>query len=330
MGAIRGAVPVVDLRAREFDDPTVRREVAHTLDEVCRDLGFLVVHNHGVPDAVIDAMCTASHAFFGLPDDVKAQWAPPSPYVFRGFFGIRRSALAGSLGVETPPDLCEVFAINRFDDPAEAAAAGLRDGRESFFAPNVWPDVAGFRNAWTAYYAAMEELATRLMQLMALALDLDEHWFDGKIAHHISNLVANHYPSQPEPPAPGQLRRGAHTDYGSLTILYQDDNPGGLQVQRPDGGWVDVPPLDGSFVVNLGDLMAAWTNDRWVSTMHRVVNPAREVADRDRLSIAFFHQPDYDASIECIPTCADASNPPRYAPVTSGQWVLDKLTKSVN
>ena len=120
----------------------------------------------------------ASWNYFNLPEDDKRRWMPPSPYVFRGYFPIQSSALAGSLDVETPPDLCEVFAVNRFDDPADATAASLREGREGFFAPNIWPDVEGFREAWTDYYRAMESLANELMALMALALGLEEDWFD--------------------------------------------------------------------------------------------------------------------------------------------------------
>jgi isopenicillin N synthase-like dioxygenase len=118
---------------------------------------------------------------------------PPSPYVFRGYFPIQTSALAGSQDIETPPDLCAVFAVNRFDDQSTAVAAGLSEGREGFFAPIIWPDIEGFASVWTEYYGAMESLATALMQLMAISLDLDPDpdWFDDKISHHISNLVVN-------------------------------------------------------------------------------------------------------------------------------------------
>ncbi|MEQ8516434.1 MAG: 2OG-Fe(II) oxygenase family protein, partial [Chromatocurvus sp.] len=305
------------------------RALGARLGEACEALGFLVITGHGVSPSIIADLQAASRCFFNLPEEEKRRWMPPSPYLFRGFFPIQSSALAGSLDVETPPDLCEVFAVNRFDDRAAAAAAGCREDREAFFAPNIWPEVEGFRAAWTAYYAAMESLSRELMALMAIALGLEEEWFDDKIGQHISNLVVNHYPAQEQAPVAGQLRRGAHTDYGSLTVLYQDDSPGGLQVVLGDGSWADVPHIPGSFVVNLGDLMAAWTNDRWVSTMHRVINPPPEGRNRSRLSVAFFHQPDFDAEIRCIPTCTSPDNPVRYPPVSSGEWVLEKLTKSV-
>lgn len=325
----RGEIPVLDLAASWSGDSAARAVLAKQLGSACESLGFLVVTNHGIDASIMEALLSTSRGFFQMSEADKRHWMPPSPYIFRGYFPMKSSALAATLDVETPPDLCEVFAISRFEDPSVAQAAGMREERAAFFAPNIWPDVDGFRVAWTSYYDAVEALARELMSLMALALGLEEDWFDDKIQQHISNLVVNYYPAQEAPPAEGQLRRGAHTDYGSLTVLYQDDSPGGLQVQLSDGSWADVPHIPGSFVVNLGDMMAAWTNDRWVSTMHRVVNPAPQARHTDRLSVAFFHQPDYDAEIRCISTCTDANNPERHAPVSSGEWMLEKLTKSV-
>jgi isopenicillin N synthase-like dioxygenase len=157
---------------------------------------------------------------------------------------------------------------------------------------------------------------------------LPEDYFEPAIDRHITNLCLNYYPPRRTPPLPGQLRRGAHTDYGSLTILHQDDAPGGLQVRVSDD-WADVPHIPGSYVINIGDLMARWTNDRWVSTVHRVINPAAADAGRERLSIPFFHQPNHDALIECLPSCATEARPPRYAPVTSGEWVRRQTRRQV-
>ncbi len=174
----------------------------------------------------------------------------------------------------------------------------------------------------------MERVATTLMRIFAVGLGMDKHFFDDKVDRHITNFSVLHYPEQPKPPLPGQLRAGAHTDYGSLTILKPDSAPGGLQVLSKGGGWIDVPTLPGTFIVNLGDLMAEWTNDRWVSTLHRVVNPPRDKAvGSRRLSMAFFHQPNYDAVIECLPTCSASGRPPRYGRTTSGEHVWMKINK---
>lgn len=144
----------------------------------------------------------------------------------------------------------------------------------------------------------------------------------------MTNLTANYYPAQPEPPEPGQLRKGEHSDWGSLTILSREEAPGGLQVRMPDGEWLDVPDVAGAFVINIGDLMSVWTNNRWVSTRHRVVNPPRHQSDRARYSLAFFHQPNFDTLIECLPGCASESNPPVWPPVRSGDYILEKFRQA--
>ena len=155
------------------------------------------------------------------------------------------------------------------------------------------------------------------MRLFALGLGLDEHWFDDKIDRHMTNLTVSNYPEPKQAVSSRQMRAGPHTDYGSLTILRAEDKPGGLEVHTPQGTWERVPILPGTLLVNLGDLMAQWTNDEWVSTLHRVVAPpVEQAADSRRVSLTFFHQPNHDALIECIPTCRREA--PKYAPITSG------------
>jgi isopenicillin N synthase-like dioxygenase len=164
------------------------------------------------------------------------------------------------------------------------------------------------------------------MRLFAMALELPEAYFDASINRHISRLRVRNYPALQTAPEPGQLRAGPHSDYGSLTILKTEDRPGGLQVAGKAGEWQDVPHVPGSFVVNIGDMMARWTNDRWVSTLHRVANPPPELAAHSRRqSLVFFHNPNYDAVVECLPGCSDAGTPPKYAPTTSGGHLREKF-----
>ena len=168
------------------------------------------------------------------------------------------------------------------------------------------------------------------MRIFALALDLPGEFFADKIDHPISALRIMNYPEQAVAPAAGQLRAGAHTDYGSLTILLQEAAPGGLQVRAPDGVWHNVPAVPGTFVVNLGDLMARWTNDRWRSTLHRVVNPPTDAGGSTRRqSIAFFHQPNWDAEIACLPGCLAPGELPKYPPVRSGPHLMSKFRSAV-
>jgi isopenicillin N synthase-like dioxygenase len=199
------------------------------------------------------------------------------------------------------------------------------------YAATLWPDApGGFAEAWKTYYRAMEELAARIMRVFAVALQLDEDFFETYIDAPISALRALNYPEQTVAPQAGQLRAGAHTDYGSLTILLPQPGSRGLEIIAPDGGWMAVPPVPGAFVINIGDLMALWTNDRWVSTMHRVVNPPPEEGGlQRRQSLAFFHQPNWFAEIACLPSCLPAGEAPKYSPVLSGPYLMGKFKSTV-
>jgi isopenicillin N synthase-like dioxygenase len=216
----------------------------------------------------------------------------------------------------TPPDLKEFFHIGPVDvtgAPYYTSALGRQH-----FLPNIWPAVpSDFERAATIYYRTMSELIRFLMRLAALALDVPERFFDDKVDRSIGTMRLNYYPAQAAPPRPGQLRAGAHTDYGGFTILSGEDVPGGLQVKTRDGAFIDARTEPTNFVVNIGDLLMRWTNDRWLSTLHRVVNPP-SAADRSRarLSIAFFNHPNYDVLIECLAPPGEAKHPP----VLSGDY----------
>lgn len=310
-----GFVPVIDLSAADGSDPQ-RSALATAIDRACAESGFFVITGHGVDSRVIDRMYDATRAFFELPPEEKARCI--SPHSGRGFNN--GGFVAASYGKKTPPDLCELFAASHLGEPGVADPAHFGEHLASWDMPNVWPErPAGFRTAWLAYYAAMERLAEELMRLSALGLGLAQDFFDGKIDHHISKLVANYYFPQQGSPLPGQLRKGEHTDWGSLTILYQD-GVRGLQVEQEGHGWRDVPAIPGTFVINLGDLMQTWTGGRWRSTVHRVLNPV-DGRNEARISIPFFHQPNFDAVIEPLPFV------PRegvFEPTTSGAWLMAK------
>lgn len=314
-------VPTIDIGA---DRP--RAEVGAELDAACRDVGFFEVVGHGVPDAVIAAMQTATAAFFALPEVVKRAAKPADLEVNRGYSARASEGLGYSVGVQRPPDLFEAFNIGPdepdLDDPAVIAE------RERLFAANVWPaEVPELRPALVAYMAEARRVADRLTDLFAVALDLPDGFFRPYFTHSTDTLRVIHYETQPGDPDPleGQIGMGEHTDYGVCTVLYADQVPG-LQVLSPAGDWVDVVPSPGALLVNLGDLTAEWTNDRWRSTLHRVLPPAR-LTDRvnHRRSVAFFHDGNHDALVECLPTCTDPDNPPRYAPVLAGEHLMAKL-----
>jgi isopenicillin N synthase-like dioxygenase len=205
-------------------------------------------------------------------------------------------ALTRSLGQASRPDLKKTFNIGPVDPPRHVFSD---DEEASIWSPNLWPDdvLPELRSAWTPYYRTMASLASRLLSLAAIGLGLPADHFTPCLDRHTSSMRANHYPPVAGAPAAGQMRAGAHTDYGVLTILRQaGPGPGphasGLEVLGADGAWVAVPPIDDTFVVNVGDLLARWTNDRWRSTMHRVVNPSAGGpvhGTASRQSLPFFH-----------------------------------------
>ena len=322
------AIPVIDI-APSVQSESERHTIAKAIGGACETIGFFAIVGHGVP-ATVDRTCwEAARSFFDLPLADREHVAFPHVGYPYGYSRLAGETLAVSRGETAPPDLKESYSIGPLKHPARKP----EDPSEAFvYSANLWPDrPAGFRAAWEAYYRAMEDLAARLMTLFAVALDLAPGFFDDKIGQHISALRALNYPDQPSPPKPGQLRAGAHSDYGSLTILRQEQAPGGLEVLTRDGKWTPVPAIDGAYVVNIGDLMARWTNDRWVSTLHRVINPPPDAAGSTRRqSIAFFHQPDWDAEIRCLPTCLDAGSIAKYGPVRSGPYLMSKFTSTVD
>jgi isopenicillin N synthase-like dioxygenase len=315
-------VPVIDISA----DPEA---VAADLDEICRTAGFFQIAGHGVPDDVADPAWTTATMFFDLPLADKLSVARPTPDYPYGYIPLAGESLpqsmAGAVFNIGPPDLKEVYNIGPPDPPAHRFA----DPDEAWvYSPNLWPRaLPELRTAWTAYYEALRDLGDRLMSLFARGLGLPPSFFAGTTGHGANALRAINYPAREAPALSGQLRAGAHTDYGTVTILRQDA-VGGLEVLGPDGAWAGVEPVPGAFVINIGDLMARWTNDRWRSTLHRVVDPPGTAARRQ--SMAYFQNANWSASISCLPTCLEPGEAPRYAPVLAGPHLMGKFRRSVS
>ena len=318
------SVPIIDLAPYFSGTAAGRAEVARKVDEACRSIGFLVITNHGISPELIARVSALSRRFFELPLAEKRKVDRPREDAVRGYSAVGEEGLSYSLEEEAPGDLKESFSTGPSNVPDDEYHRGPAAGPH--FEPNSWPDIAGFREACEAYFDAMSDLARSLMRIFALSLELPEYFFDDKINEHISMFRVLSYPPQKEAPLPGQLRAGAHSDYGSLTIVLPDDK--GLQVRNKAGEWVDVPLIPGGLVVNIADLMMQWTNDQWVSTLHRVVNPPFEAASTNRRqSLVFFHQPNYDAMVECLRSCLAPGEKPKYAPISSGDHLMSKFVK---
>jgi isopenicillin N synthase-like dioxygenase len=300
--------------------------LARDLNEICTEVGFFQLVEHGVRDSS-DAAWNAMRAFFDLPLDERMSVRSPSVDHPHGYIPLAGEALGRSLGADVPADLKEVFNSGPVDDPPHAI---IEEDEWVIWSPNLWPTGhPELQLAWTTYHRAMQALANRLMQLFALALSLPETYFDGYVDHAASGLRGICYPARSTPPEPGQLRAGAHTDYGTLTLLRQD-SVGGLEVTTREGVWVGVESIPGAFVVNIGDLMAGWTNDRWRSTLHRVIDPpAADGTFERRFSMPFFHNANWDAEIACLPSCIAPGEQPKHPPVVAGPHLRAKFRRSV-
>lgn len=313
-------IPVVDI-ADWTQGTADKRCIAHAFGDALERVGFVAIAEHGVSPLLVRQTYDKVKAFFALALEEKLRSAPPEPAKTRGYLAIGVESVAATLDDRRPADLCEALVFRSL----------LREARAPGGVGNIYPErPAGLRAQVGEYFWALQSLATRLNQIAAVALDLPEDFFAPY--HTDPGLVMRfvNYPDQPDPPLPGQLRYGAHHDYGGLTILRQDDAPGGLQICDLDGSWHDVPPLPDTFVINVGDLMSRWTNGRWCSTLHRVVNPPRELTgSTERLSMVMFTGPSDDAEIVCLPSCCDAAHPAKYGPVSAGAYVQGKIEASM-
>ena len=322
-------IPTIDLSAATNGNAEHRNHVAAQISHAFQQSGFMIVKGHGLDASILDQAARISRDFFAMPAETKRLLQSNFEGAFRGYIGVGDETVSYTLDEAAPPDLKESFVMGRpnvGDGPYYTEGLG-----RLAFAPNRWPKVLpALQIALEDIYWAFEGLGRNIIRLCALGLDLEETWFDDKFNYHCSTLRATWYPAQETAPALGQLRAGAHTDYTAFTILRLENAPGGLQVRTPSGDWVDVPLIPDGFVVNVGDLLSHWTNDRWFSAVHRVANPPIEAGiAADRLTLIYFAVPNYDALMECIPTCMGPDRPPRYAPIMAGEHRRQKITKSM-
>lgn len=310
-------IPIVDLSDFGRGDRERDADVGQELCTVCESIGFAVLTGHGISPATGEHLHRAGHRFFGLALEEKLRVRRPRNDQNRGYIPYGEETLVRMAGGDSPPDYKEVFAIG----PDVLGTTEYFTGPRSYpsFAPNRWPErPTELRPAMLDYWHAMEGLMRTVAQALALGLGLERNAFDDVLDDtHTSQLRLLHYPPLTTPPAPGQLRAGAHTDVGMMTILRNDDAAGGLQIRGRQDQWLDAPALHDSYILNIGDLLARWSNDRLVSTAHRVVIPPADAQQNtDRLSIGFFVGPRYDAMVSCLPTCESATHPAKYPPVS--------------
>ncbi|QHI99794.1 isopenicillin N synthase family oxygenase [Xylophilus rhododendri] len=312
------SIPVIDLTGALQPGAPRSAEVAEALRAAGTGSGFFYVSGHGVPRALVDAQFALAQRFFDLPLPAKQAIDLRRVPNMRGY----ESLGAQTLDATARPDLKESFYCGQaYADDHPYVQRGLHSyGRNQW--PTELPEMAG---QCAAYIAAMQALALRLMQLMALSLELPEDFFDHTHENPMGTLRLLRYPPHPADADERTFGAGAHTDWGAITILAQDSH-GGLEVQMPDGQWLAATPMDGCFVVNLGDMIPRWTNGRYHSNPHRVRNVASGGAPRH--SIPFFYNPDYEARVEPVATCVPAGTRPLYEPCTVGEHLREMYAKT--
>jgi isopenicillin N synthase-like dioxygenase len=310
-------IPIIDFGPFLHGDPPDRLAVANQIGEAAEKIGFFYIVNHGVPAALVADVYAQAKRFFDQPVEVKGQIAIENSACHRGWFMVGGENLDPAKQ-KNAGDLKEGVKIGRDlgpDHPLVKAGTPLHG-------PNQWPqNLPGWRETMQAYYDAMENLGREMLHAFALALKLPETYFDSWLNAPMTTLGPLHYPPQAGHITEAQLGAGAHTDYGCVTMLAQDD-AGGLQVRAKDGAWIDAPPLPGSFVVNIGDMMERWTNGVFTSTLHRVIN----ISGRERYSLPYFFDPDFSAPVVCLESCR--GDGPKFAPTTAGQHLLDMINAS--
>jgi isopenicillin N synthase-like dioxygenase len=309
-------IPVIDIGPFLRGTVADRASVAQKIGDACRNIGFFYIINHGVPEALITETYAQAKRFFALPAGVKAEVAIEHSACHRGYFSTGGENLDPAK--QKTGDLKEGYKIGRdleADHPLVLANTPLHG-------PNQWPaNLPGWRETMSAYYNAMENLGREMLCAFALALNLPENYFDAWLNTPMTTLGPLHYPPQTGHITQAQLGAGAHTDYGCLTLLAQDAS-GGLQVRNGAKQWVDAPPVPGSYVVNIGDMMERWTNGVFTSTLHRVIN----TSGRERYSLPFFFDPDFFTPVACLETCLGEGA--KFPPTTAGQHLLDMINAS--
>lgn len=301
-------IPILDLAP--FLDGSDTQGVAKKMGEICENIGFMYVKNHGVPQDLVEKMYRMSKAFFDLPIASKKQ-------------------IDISLSGETLRGYIEPYAENVNPgitlDRKECLDLGLHaTDNKPFFGANPYPkEIPEFQQTYEAYYTHMRRLARQLIQAIAMSLGLPIDYFETRQKNPITIQRLLHYPPQTGVISEQEMGAGAHTDYGFLTILSQDDK-GGLQVQNRSGDWISAPPIKDAFIVNIGDFVQAFTNGKYISTLHRVIN----AGNQDRYSLPFFMDLDFDAVIETVPTCLNENGASDYAPYIGGQHKFKRFVES--
>ncbi|MBW4629621.1 MAG: isopenicillin N synthase family oxygenase [Brasilonema octagenarum HA4186-MV1] len=298
-------IPIIDFHLFTSSDATDRQTVVQQIYQACHQIGFMYLKNTNISNDLIHQVLKQSKNFFDLPLAEKQQLAWSDEFSNQGYVGLERERL----NPNNPGDLKEAFNIGK----QKLTDIALTDKLSS---PAKNPHILNF-------YQACTELANNVLQAIALALELPEDFFATNHNQQNHTLRLLHYPSLSQPPKLRQVRAGEHSDYGSITLLFQDE-VGGLEVRTASGKWIAAAPTPDTIVVNTGDLMERWTNHVFCSTKHRVMIQNDDTLNQSRYSVAFFCHPNDDTEIVCLESC-QRDKSPIYPPILAGEYLLSRL-----
>ncbi len=308
-------IPVIDFAPFVSGDADSQHAVASQIYQACHEIGFMYLKNPGIAHTLIDRAFTQTQQFFALPLTLKNQLAWSDEFSNRGYVGIERERL----NPDKPGDLKEAFNVGKEVNIDENV------DNQSCVILNQWPrGQDNFRETVLEFYQACTQTANIICKAFAIALQLPESFFSDRHTQQNHTLRLLHYPALNQTPKPEQVRAGEHSDYGSFTLLFQDE-VGGLEVRTAQGEWIAAPYIPDTIIVNTGDLMQRWTNHVFCSTKHRVMIPTDNRVKRSRYSIAFFCHPNDDTEIACLESCKEPNRPPLYPPITAGDYLLSRL-----
>jgi isopenicillin N synthase-like dioxygenase len=321
------SIPTIDVSSLatglSYDTPEAKA-VGKLIDDTCRNIGFLLVKGHGVRPETKANFLAKMKQFFDEPAEKKNQIAIGKSAHHRGYVAMGMENLEGALA---NTELGKTYGAG---DVKESIDSGTEDGPDHpevragtpLHGPNQLPDwIPGFREAWQQYFDECYESVLRIQRGLGIALGVGASFFEDQPGYPLLNLRMLHYPPESRVNTEdGRIGCGAHTDYGTITVL-ADDGVGGLQVKPREGDWIDINIPDDHLVVNLADLLAIWTNDRYVSNPHRVMNPP----NTHRYSIPLFVTPPYNLKVEAIPTCLEPGEKPKYPPMISGEYLQSRF-----
>ena len=294
-------IPVIDFAGLTDGDVAIRVATAAGMREAFENFGFIYLKNHSVPQSVVKELFAQGIEFFNLPQATKAR------------AGGYRGAGVSALDPSKPTDVKERFRGPYHDD----------------LPPDYWPEQPrNFRAAIRTFHHAGLAVLRQVMHGVAISFGLPEAYFDAAHQPQIGAVLLLHYPPVTEPLLPGQLRSGAHTDFGTITLLFHHGSAEGLEIQRPGGHWLPAPSIPGAAIVNVGDLLSRWTNRQLRSVLHRVVPPEGEATMRSRYSATVFYEPRHEVVISCLEPCQGPDRPALYPPITAGEHLAARRSET--